>query len=244
MKKVAVIMPQPSCNMICEFCVTEDQMGAMSLEQGMALLDQMKLSQVEIVVLGGGEPFLWKPGILNLARYAKNLGFTVQVGTNGILIPEGFETFNEVDRWVIPIESHRAETHNRMRRYKKQHHQIIMKILEKLKAAQKAVTLSTVLTEWNKADILDLARYLNKYNSETHHIHAWHIYQFVPEGRGGASPGAQELPLSIEEYNHYFSEIKKLNLSFKVLKRPSMYNSKDVQFYYFENERLLTKSDK
>jgi MoaA/NifB/PqqE/SkfB family radical SAM enzyme len=243
MKKVAVIMPQPECNMVCEFCVTEDKMGTMTLEQGIVLLQEMKKAGVEIIVLGGGEPFLWKPGILNLAKAAKDLGFFVQVGTNGILLPEEFEKVDVVDRWVIPLESATASAHNRMRRYKNHHHQTILSVLEKLKSAKKSVTISTVVTTWNQSEFLDLAEFLREYHSGTNHIHAWHLYQFVPEGRGGSTLRAQDLQLPQEEYQRIFSLLKAKNLPFKIFKRSSMYHSKDVQFYYFEAGRIFSKSE-
>ena len=235
-------MPQPTCNMVCEFCVTEDDMETMTLQRAVELLHQMKSAGVEIVVLGGGEPLLWKPGIFNLAIEAQKLGFFVQLGTNGILLPQGFEKIDVIDRWVIPLESVNPSAHNRMRRYKNQHHQIIIEVLGKLKVARKSVTISTVVTTWNQSEILELAEFLRNYQTDSNHVHAWHLYQFVPEGRGGGSEKAQELQLPFSEYQNIFTLVKEKKLPFRIFKRSSMYNSRDVQFYFLETGQVKSKS--
>ena len=102
---IAVVFLQPACNMDCTFCVTEDDFDAIESAQAVALLDRFEQQGVRSVTFGGGEPFAWKAGVLELAKAAKERGLQVQIGTNGLALPEDFATLPEVDRWVLPLES-------------------------------------------------------------------------------------------------------------------------------------------
>src|SRR3989338_7610500 len=134
---IAVIMLDPRCNMQCRFCITEDAIESVSYESALKLLDWLKPRGFDNVVLGGGEPFLWKGNVLRLAQAAKKKGWLVQVGTNGTLLPDGFEHIQEIDRFVLPIESTDAGVNDNLRIYHRSHHALILDRLAKLKAAGK-----------------------------------------------------------------------------------------------------------
>src|SRR5437764_9917664 len=95
---VAVMMLHPLCNMSCSFCVTEDAMGSFDFPQACRLLDRLQAEGFKSLVIGGGEPTAWPHRLFELSREAKSRGFGVQVGTNGILLPDGFERIDSVDR--------------------------------------------------------------------------------------------------------------------------------------------------
>ena len=85
--------------MSCNFCITEDHFDAMSYAQASHLLDVLKQEGFQSVVLGGGEPFMWPGNVITLAEEAKGKGFIVQIGTNALALPEGFETnLNKIGR--------------------------------------------------------------------------------------------------------------------------------------------------
>jgi organic radical activating enzyme len=98
---VAVILPQPHCNMYCNFCVTEDSFDRMTFQQGLDLLDHIRALGVKNVVIGGGS-LLLAPRHRALLPGGKNRGFLVQVGTNGTFLPQGFEHISCIDRYVPP----------------------------------------------------------------------------------------------------------------------------------------------
>ncbi len=234
---------QPACNMHCTFCVTEDNFDAMTFDEAIALMDHLHSIGVQSVVIGGGEPFDWPGDLVAVAKYAKQIGFkTIQVGTNGIALPSGFEKIDAIDRYVIPIESVGPEAHNQMRLYRDKHHAIILDRLQSLKAARKSVTLSTVITEVNKAGVLELASYLRDYNADTQHVHAWHLYQFMPIGRGGAVFG-DKLEIPAEEYHEIYERIDLIDLGFRTYRRSDMYHSRTVDFFWYSNGEIQRGSD-
>ena len=94
--KVGVIMPQPQCQMWCEFCVTDDHLQRMTESQAQKLIHKMAEQGFTSLIIGGGEPLLWPHDVLKLADYAKKFEFFVQIGTNGIRLPNGFETLPQV----------------------------------------------------------------------------------------------------------------------------------------------------
>ncbi len=97
------------------------------------------------------------------------------MGTNGTLLPQGFEHISCIDRYVLPLESMDVKSHDAMRKFGESHHGMIMECLERLKKARKSLTLSTVITDFNKDDILELANFIREYDRDTEHVHAWHL---------------------------------------------------------------------
>lgn len=234
--KVAVIMPHSGCNMFCSFCITENDFDSMSLEQGMSLLEYLKGLNVKNLVVGGGEPFCW-PHIISFCREAKRMGFFVQIGTNCLLLPMDFEYAEYCDRFVIPLEAANEKIHNELRIFADGHYGLIKDCLAKLKAAGKSVTVSTVITSVNAGCITELGEFLRDYNKGTEHIHAWHLYRFIPKGRGGSLNG-ELLNIPEETYDEICASAKNMCLPFHVFKRTNMYNSKTVEFFQYENGAL------
>jgi MoaA/NifB/PqqE/SkfB family radical SAM enzyme len=238
--KVAVLFLHPNCNMSCSFCITEDNFDVMTPQQASELLTTLKDERFESVVFGGGEPFLW-PDLIALTKEAKQKGFLVQVGTNGVEMPKDFATIPTIDRYVLPIESMDSNTHNEMRFYKHKHHGIITDRLCALKNAGKTVTISTIVTKINIHELNALALLLEMLNRPQAFIHAWHLYQFIPKGRGG-SKNAADLLVSEEEYEKALGYVKSTKLSFPVFKRKDMYHSQSVDFFWFQKGKLIRRS--
>lgn len=237
---VAVVMLLPTCNMHCTFCVTEEVFESMPERLAWQLVEQLHDRGVKAVVFGGGEPFVWEGDLLGLCRHARALGFTVQVGTNGIELPDGFANLTEVDRWVIPLEAAEATMHDAMRLYRGEHHSIIMERLAALKDARKSVTLSTVMTQTNVSGIDDLAAWVEAYDRGTEHVHAWHLYQFLPLGRGGAVNAAR-LTLPEAEYEAVCERVKaRPGMRPVVFKRANMYRSQSVRFWWYEGGKVMS----
>ena len=239
--KIAVIFLHPACNMTCNFCITENDFEALSPAQVSGLLTMLKGEGFENVVFGGGEPFMWPGDLAALTQEAKQKGSVVQVGTNAVALPEGFETIPAIDRYVLPLESVDQRVHNRMRFYKRKHHRIIINCLQKLKAARKSVTISTVVTRINHDGLKALASFLSRMDHPGGFIHAWHLYMFLPEGRGGRI-NAPDLLLGEDEFEGAVNGVKGLGLSFPVFKRKDMYCSKTVDFFWFQDGRLVRGS--
>ena len=238
---VAVILLHPACNMICTFCITEDNFNAMTQDQASGLLRTLKQEGFKNVIFGGGEPFQWPGDLMGLTQEAKQLGFLVQVGTNAVALPKDFQNIQTIDRYVLPLESATDTIHNKMRLYKNKHHQIIIDGLKRLQNAQKSVTLSTIVTRINKEGIQSLALFLKELDLLRPFVHAWHLYQFIPQGRGG-SINADTLWISDREYMKACEEVLSMKLPFKVYRRQDMYRSKTVDFFWYEHGQLQRAS--
>lgn len=230
MANVAVLMLHAGCNMVCDFCITEDSLGTKSFADAVKLIHEFRDQGVRSLVIGGGEPFTWPHDLMRLTEEAKKLGFLVQVGTNGIHLPDGFATITSIDRYVIPLESVAPDPHNRLRKFRRAHHELIMERLRRLAEAKKSVTLSTVVTRINHEHVLEVGEFLRAYQEQNGNVHAWHIYRFVPEGRGGRE-NAHALSVPLDRYEEVFAQVRARHLPFKVFKRANMFQSKTVNFY-------------
>jgi len=240
---VAVVMLGSRCNMFCNFCVTEDSLSAMPWEYAVDLLKSLRAEGVRTVVFGGGEPFDWPGDVVRLTQTARTLGFrTIQVGTNGVSLPDGYEYIDSIDRYVLPLESRFAEPHNTMRRYKGRHHAIILDRLERLGDVGKSVTISTVMTAMNVDAVVGVGEFLREYQCDSECVHAWHVYRFLPLGRGGGV-NAEALNVSTEEYEQVFQSVLDMGLDFRVYRRADMYHSKMVDFFWYEDGRVLRGSE-
>jgi len=240
---VAVIFLHPACNMTCTFCITEDNFDPITQTQALELLRILKKEDFQSVIFGGGEPFEWPGDLLALTWEAKQLGFLVQIGTNAIALPKDYQNIDSIDRYVLPLESSVGAIHNKMRFYKNQHHQLIIDCLQQLRGVQKSVTLSTIITKINVNELPSLALFIKEFNSPYTFIHAWHLYKFIPQGRGG-SINADDLIISDKEYTNACDGIQSMGLPFKVYQRKDMYHSKTVDFFWYEHGQLKRASEK
>ncbi len=134
-----------------------------------------------------------------------------------------------IDRYVLPLESMDPGVHDRLRPYARSHHAIILDRLEKLRAAGKSVTVSTVGTRESVGELPALGRHLESWRAGGGDLHAWHLYRFLPIGRGGEANAAR---LDVEEadYHHACDAVKATDPGFRVFKRPDMYQSSSVEF--------------
>lgn len=236
---IAVVFLQPDCNMCCRFCVTEDGFDVMSSAAADGLLQTLRARGFHTVTLGGGEPFAWPGDVLALAARAKELGFCVQIGTNGIAVPEDFAAVPWVDRYVLPLESVDAAVHDGLRRYRGQHHRIVLDRLRRLQQAGRSVTVSTVVTSANRSGLPQLARFLADYHAVARNVHAWHLYRLLPHGRGGAVHGT-DLQVASEDYRAACDAMQALGLPFAVFRRQDMYRSRTVEFFWSEDGRVVS----
>ena len=77
------------CNLYCKHCYRdsgpEEMDDELSTEEGKKLMDQMVKAGMNIIVLSGGEP-MTREDIFELVSYAKSIGITILMGSNGTLI--------------------------------------------------------------------------------------------------------------------------------------------------------------
>lgn len=241
-RTIAVVMLQPGCNMACAFCVTDSRVSGMSFDQASHLLRRLVRDGFENVVLGGGEPFLWTPGVLRLAAHAKELGLFVQVGTNGIAVPPRFAQSPAVDRWVLPLESADPRAHDALRPWRDgSHHALILDRLEELRRNRTPVTVSTLVTAENIDGLDATAELLRRYRDSGGAVHAWHLYKFIPEGRGG-SRNAGRFAVGELEYHAAADAMRAAWPELNILKRPDMFRARQVDFFWAERGIIRSAS--
>ncbi len=239
---IAVVFLHAACNMTCTFCGTENSVDGLTPNQARDTLHTIRQGGISNVVLGGGEPFAWKHDVLALAGDAKALGFFVQIGTNGIDLPNGFEALECVDRYVLPLDGYDAESHNAVRIARDGHFQLILNRLEALRSAGRSVTISTVVTSRNISALDRIARQLAEYSERGGQLHAWHLYKFLPIGRGGRE-SADELSISNAEFVEACASVKTSHPELTIYLRNDMRFSKHVDFFWYEGGTLRIGSE-
>ena len=135
--------------MKCTFCAAEDGFDSMTMSQLEGLLQHFKKNGGRGVIFGGGEPTTWKEGLHQACKRAKDLGLHVQIGTNGVTLPRWFVNSDDVDRFILPLESVHSSSHNKMRKYRNGHLETVLSRLGTLCEAGKELTISTVVTPSN-----------------------------------------------------------------------------------------------
>lgn len=241
-KRIASLFLTPLCDMGCRFCASETDFSAMSFDEATSLLCALR-GRVDGVVLGGGEPFLWPHDLAKLACLASDMGFQVQVCTNGVNMPVGYERIEAIHRYILPLEAMDPGLHDSLRiRAGGGHHRIVMDRIQALARAGREITLSTVVTAENLSELQAIAEWLAWQSLVGLKIHAWHLYRFLPVGRGGV-PHGQDLAVDREAYLLACGAVKSAGLPFQVLRRDDMTRASTVEFCWFEKGRLRLGSN-
>ncbi len=239
-KTIAVVMLHGDCDMRCMFCVTDDEVDLMTPSRYARLLAMLNQRGFNNIVLGGGEPFCWPFGVYSAARAAKDAGMVVQIGTNGVSMPDDDAYADCVDRYVLPIDASDPLIHNWLRPLPSAddgHHALMQRRLEQLRRHKRSVTVSTVISRANLHDLIAIGDYLADYVADGGRLHAWHLYRFIPEGRGGLR-NAKQLDISDCEYEDAVQKARAQYYPFTIFKRPNMRHSATVDFFWYQHGEL------
>jgi len=102
-------------NDTCEFCPIWQNESCKNIEEKPYDLDLLKNAGVTLLCVTGGEPLL-REDLPDILRKAKELGFEVQLETNGILYPERAKLLaGLIDRLFFFLDYPFAEEHDRSR---------------------------------------------------------------------------------------------------------------------------------
>ena len=240
-KSIASLFLLPDCDMGCAFCASEAVFDVASFAQAEELLGGLRSAGFDNLVLGGGEPFLWPHDLERLGRRARELGFLVQVGSNGLSPPPGFASLDWVDRYLLPLEAAEPALHDQLRSAPGGHHRTVMARLDQLVASGKELTVGTVVTRRNLPELAAIAALLQARRAAGLNLHAWHLYRFLPVGRGGAAHGAR-LAVDLGLYRRAVEELRAVDLGFPVFRRDDMLRSSTVEFFWFQDGQLRVGS--
>ncbi len=248
-RPIAVLFLHGGCAMRCPFCISDPGLQSMTPELLATALDLVARRGFTEVVLGGGEPCEWPWDWRNAAREAKSRGFLVQLGTNGRLLGRNFACFDAVDRYVLPLDGASGEAHNRMRAGdipddggNGGHHALIWRRLEQLRRAGREVTVSTVLTADNVEEVPGIGGQLGDYAAAGGRLHAWHLYRFLPMGRGGGK-NAERLALAHGAYEAAVAMARRTAPGLRIYKRPDMRHSATVDFFWRQDGKIIAGSE-
>lgn len=142
----------PKCNLTCSFCYNDNAFSRENPELNTDAIKNTidKIAKYRIAIrFSGGEP-LMREDIFDLLKYAKDKGLYVMLNTNSTLIkPSNIKKFKGiVDQILIPF--HSVDKKDVARKYK---------IVKKLREQEIYVSLNTVLTKENIANIETFYKY-------------------------------------------------------------------------------------
>ena len=119
---------------------------------------------------------------------------------------------------------------------------LILRRLRQIKDWGRSVTVSTVVSRRNLQEIVAVGDFLADYVADGGCLHAWHLYCFVPRGRGG-SRAAAALGISRNEFNAAVSRVHSQHYPYVIFKRPDMRHSATVDFFWQERGILRVGSE-
>ncbi|MCP5021218.1 MAG: hypothetical protein GY930_05520 [bacterium] len=243
-KTIAAVFLLAKCDMGCTFCASDLGIDRLGFGQACALMKGLWEAGYRILVLGGGEPALWRDGekrLVDLAVFAKGLGFVVQINTNGIRLDEGFENWPGVDRFIFPMDGAGAARHDSLRvvlgSQPDGHYGLVQERVEACVRAGRGLTIGTVLTRKNKRELTGLIDWMRMRVKQGADIHAWHLYRFQAVGRGGTGASV-ELGLPSDEFKAICGKAKAAGLPFPVWRRDDMLRSSTVEYFWFQGGEL------
>ena len=232
--RIAALFLLPDCNLDCRFCGSDFSFPALSKEEVQRALSFFLQEGYFNVVLGGGEPLLWKGGLTEAAQFAQDLGLVVQLNTNGISWPKGLESKDCFDRIILPLDGSVHASHDFLRSPRGGHRALVERRLEQLCETKKSVTIGTVVCQQNQLELMAIGDELAQWVDHGLSLHAWHLYRFIPVGRGGAQQGREkELGLTRNDFNNLCLPVQQ-TFPWKIYRRPDMMKSETVDFFWKE----------
>lgn len=170
------------CNLKCLHCHAfsgETSSDELSKEEGKVLIDRIASLDIRSLVFTGGEPLL-REDLFELIAYAKSIGFTIFIATNGTLITkEVAKLLKEFDVGVvIGLDAMNPEIHDRIRGVEGAYDAVI-EGLENCVSEGLYLHLNIVAARPNFAEIERIIDYGTEIG-----IYSYFIYRFVPFGRG------------------------------------------------------------
>ncbi|MFT7668421.1 MAG: MoaA/NifB/PqqE/SkfB family radical SAM enzyme [Planctomycetota bacterium] len=237
-KKVGAFFLLPDCDIRCTFCITHNDFDIVDFDRAARFMELLADSSIDSVVIGGGEPLLWPHDVGALAQHANDLGLTTQLNTHGGGLLDRFDDLHGLDRFILPVESMDPAVHDNLRRGRVGHHAMVMKTVEEMISRGRQLTFATVVTSENCAGIGGIAAWIGELEARGARVHAWHLYNFLPEGRGGSRKIAEHLAIPREDFLAGCATAKGAGLDCAVYRRDDMLRSSTVEFFWFEQGKL------
>lgn len=188
------------CNMGCKFCYATFEdfnvSSQLTIEEVRIILRKLYNAGVQKVTFAGGEPMLWKP--LDYAlMYAKDLGMTTSIITNGAMIKHGWlEKMEESLDWIgISVDSTNDKTNKLIGRTNKGMSLDYYMLVSMIHQYDYKLKINTVVNAYNwNEDLNDFINYANPAR--------WKVFQALRiEGQNDKQ--WMEIRVDIEQYESF-----------------------------------------
>ncbi|HIH31794.1 TPA: radical SAM protein [Candidatus Woesearchaeota archaeon] len=185
------------CNMGCGFCFLgqnpKGSINELNTSNAKKLIQKLAENNVKILNFAGGDPLL-RNDIVDLIKYAKNLGLKTILSTNGILLSENiiFELKPYLDYISLPLDGPDALIHDSVRG-RKGHFNIILDLINIIRKTNINIKINTMLCKKNIHYVKQVAELLDRYN-----IKKWKLFQF--SARGKAQTVKEHYEISDKEF--------------------------------------------
>jgi MoaA/NifB/PqqE/SkfB family radical SAM enzyme len=170
------------CNMDCKFCFSEWRKNKKQMDNGKAkhVLDVLKKCGLKAINLTGGEPLL-RDDIVELCKYAKQIGLMTIVSTNGILFSEKERILDYIYSINLPLDSFIPKIHNKMRPCNMEnHHEHVLYLIDYISKnyPNVKIKINTMVSKKNIDEILEIGKLING------KVFRWKLSKFLSSGYG------------------------------------------------------------
>lgn len=186
------------CNMDCKFCFSEwrEQSSELDTEKAKGCLRILRNKGLEAINFTGGEPLLRKD-ISELIRFAKEIGLTTILSTNGLLLKQRLPEFAEsIDFIGLPLDSDDKKIHNDMRPTKiiTNHFGLILDLIQLInsKYSRIGIKINTLVSKRNMDNVNGIGKLIDG------KVVSWKLSQFIPGAFGNKHK--EEFEIALEDY--------------------------------------------
>jgi pyruvate-formate lyase-activating enzyme len=203
--RVIQLHPTLRCNLECRHCYSSSSpqnAETLSLSVLTGALQVLWEEGFNVASVSGGEPLLYKP-LFEVLRFARSLGMTVTVTTNGMLLKEAAVARLAETAHLLAISLDGApDSHNRMRSHARAFEKMARN-LEIVRNAGIPFGFIFALTLYNLHELAWVAKFAAEQGARLLQVHP-----LEEEGRAGEElPGAAP---DEEELAHAFVEVARL----------------------------------
>jgi len=170
------------CNMGCAFCFSDwrETRDQMPTHKAKRVLDILKQNGLKAINLTGGECLI-RDDIIQLCKYAKELGLVTIISTNGIVLKDKIKVLDYVDSINLPLDSYHPEVHNEMRPCKlKNHHALVLELIDYISSTYPniKIKINTLVSAFNKNEVVKIGELISG------KVYRWKLGKFFNGGYG------------------------------------------------------------
>ncbi|MBQ1613283.1 MAG: putative heme d1 biosynthesis radical SAM protein NirJ2, partial [Selenomonas sp.] len=194
-----------NCNMYCAHCYRDAGCKAedeLSTEEAKKLLREIAKAGFKIMIFSGGEP-LTRPDIVELVKYAADLGLFPVFGTNGTLITlEMAKALKEAGArgMGISLDSLDKDKHDKFRSFPGGWDGAVQG-MKNCREVGLPFQIHTTVMDWNQHELEAMTDFAVEIGAKAHHF-----FFLVPTGRAAT---IEEESLRAEQYEDVLTRIMK-----------------------------------